>query len=459
MRSIKFSSPVKFWGLAIILMTVTLISRFYLINSIPANLQPDAIDNLRTFMAWHKYGSIKTIFTVNWNGAPSLNANLIGWSWRLAGQSFGGVRLAAIFFSSIAVLLTYFYIYLMTQKRLLAFIFSLLLATNVTFLYFSRSGWENIFTSTSVLLALIGLYFVKKTHFKKGLIYMSLASISGFYFYHPGKLIFPSLLLLLLMTKIKLRIKLALLMALSLMTLFFISPQLLFSLSNRGWINSTGRINNVSIFNQSAKNTAWPTKLLHNSRAFLFFASKDFHIGLNERYAPLAYQDYLIQPLVVLLYLIGLTVGLKRHQLIGLFYFINLAIIQLFSLNTPNIARFIHLLPLVYIFAALGLDFFITYMESAEHHFASFNQWAKRKRLDKVALISVLLLVSFMVQRNITTYFVWANSTECLATRQPAISFDEYERWLQFTKKHISQTGSSLNVYQWHALDSASTQR
>ena len=451
---LELSHEFRMIGLSVILVGLSLATRFYRVN-LPINLHPDSVDTLRTFLELQHQGFFHTILGFNWNGASAVNTYLIGWGWLLTQKAFWGVRLTSIILSALGVWLTFFYLQLITKKYWLSTLTTLLLISNPTFLHFSRSGWENIFNVIPVILMLTGFYYLKtmnKRQSKVSWLLLSTASILGFYFYHPGKLILPFILLAIaLQRNINLEQKLKLSLSLLFTFSLAILPFFYFNYSHHTLDKISGRINNVSIFTQrhQRERVFFSQKLKQNLVGLSFFASKSMYVGLNERYAPLSFQDYLVPPVITLFYLLGLFVSLKLYPEISLFYLMNLAIIQLLSANTPNVARFIHLIPLVYILAALSLNWFIDFISS----YQVVHQIKQRHRLLlKLMITSVITGILIFTYQSMQLYLRWSQTKRILNLREPAVWRQNYPLWLKFNENRVEQGKYTVNDYEWQRI-------
>jgi hypothetical protein len=72
------------------------------LNSVPANVQPDAADTLQRYLQL-KYENKFNFFDFNWNGVQAFNSYIIGNSWEIFGRFVFVLRFPAVLFSSLAV--------------------------------------------------------------------------------------------------------------------------------------------------------------------------------------------------------------------------------------------------------------------------------------------------------------------------------------------------------------------
>lgn len=424
--------------LIIIVFLISYLLRVILIDSIPQNINPDEADTLRTFLT-ARHTNNPSFFSFNWNGAPAINAYLIGFFWELFHRSIFGLRFASILISSLSVVLFFILSYKLVKRIELSFVLSLALASNPWFLNFSRSGWENIFNSFSLLIIFVGFYFLyQKNKLKTAIVLLVLGSVLGFYFYHPGKLFLPITMLILftLMNLKRFKIHVFTFIIFAFISLSLIIPQLL-NISSRN-NSSLSRITNVSILNQPNSFKLFQNNFKRNITGFLFFNKNEFDVGLNARYIPLNSNP--INPFLTIFYLVGLLVALIEYPYYFMFYIFTLLPIELLSLGTPDAARAVHIAPVIFIFILLGIDFFL---RKIKKYYLCFY---KNTNL----IIFLLIVIIIFVQTS--TYFSWITKQSTLAGREPAIWKQEYNTWLNYLEKSLILNRVGFTVDEWKKL-------
>ncbi len=427
----------------IILAGITILVRAVKMGSIPGNLNPDEVDTLRTFIEFTYHQNPK-ITGYNWNGAPFLNAYLIGSFWLASGKTYAGIKIISIIFSTLTVLAFYLYSKNITKNNILRLLGSLLLATDPWFLNFSRSGWENIFNAFALMLILIGLEKLKKN--KPSLIpllLLSIGSVLGFYFYHPGKFFIPIIFIFIVFNFFKKTIKINLFhfLVFIIFTGILILPQLISATSPNGQLQPFGRIKNVSVLHYSDSKKELAKNVKKNVLGFLFFKKEDFNGGLNSRYVPL--DSNIIYHLLVPFYLLGLIISLKKHKKLLAFYLLALLPIQIFSRDTPNAARAVHIVPAIYAFILIGINWITN----------KISQFSNKPFILKFFL--PLLISAFLGSIcliNTRKYFSWIQNEKTLRAREPAIWKEEYYEWLSATKKAVEGRGASFSVQKWKKM-------
>ncbi len=430
---------VKLWIIAILLFFYALITRIYQIETIPGNINPDEADTLFTFIS-RPYIQDRSFFHFNWNGAPALNMYIIGSSWAWSGESIMGLRFPAALFSSLAVSLFFVTAYLFSRNLLFSFLFSITLASNSWFLNFSRSAWENIFNATSVLIIVLGLYYYfEKRAYRMSLFLLILGSAAGFYFYHPGKFMFPvtSLILFssLFVSKKDLMERIAHWFIFTLLTLFFILPQLYTIISMPE--KSLHRIRDVSVLNKD--NFIQPTEhLKKNMLGLLLYSETPFQNGPWKRY--IINDQPPIPRLITSLYLIGMIVCLFYYPYLISMYVLLLFPPQLLSIETPDAARAIHMVPIIYLFAIIGFIWMLTFLQK-------YLRLESSKWYITICILSGLILcVNAYMQH--TSYTQWAQSQYTLDARQPALELNEFDDWTKAVDNH-ARMNMFFDIQKW----------
>lgn len=431
----KLNLPIL---LLILLFIFSLTVRLINLGTIPANLNPDEADTLRTYLN-AKYWQTPLFFNTNWNGAPAFNTYLLGISWEIFNQSIFGLRFPSALISSFSVLLFFLLGLNLTKNKLLSFSAALALSVNPWFLNFSRSGWENIFNSLTLLLVFFGFYFLYvKNKNLKAAFFLILGCSLSFYFYHPGKLFFPITVFTLLVF-IKLKNIKSYLLSISIVTtvsLVLISPQLISTFSGKN--NSLHRILSVSVLQGENSAQLMKENLEKNLKGFLFFDKKYFTGYLNARYLPS--ENNAVQPVFIPFYLIGILVSIAGFPHFVLFYFISFFPVEILSLDTPDAARAVQIVPAIYLFIALGINFIL---ETAKKWKVVFSR--------VLLIVSVVLLLVFgLVDLNI--YFNWIKNPQTLNSREPAVSLNEYPLWLSTQTDWIKNFRKDFTVGQWKEI-------
>lgn len=425
----------KRFCLTLLVFFSSLILRSIWLDSLPYNLNPDEADNLTTYLL-AKHTNNPSLLGFNWNGAPAINIYLIGFFWELFGKSFFGLRFLSALLSSLSILVFFVLSRKVTKNPALAFIFSLSLATNPWFLNFSRSGWENVFNALTLMIIFLGFYFLYlKQSFKMALFLLILGSVASFYFYHPGKLFFPAVVLILLIIPNlkKLKAHLFTFFLFFLISFLLILPQLKSMLTQP--VKSFDRLQAVSIWKKPNSSQLFKNNLKRNLDGFLFFKRASFIDHLNLRYIPLNSNP--LQPFLIPFYLTGLGVASIKYPYLLIFYLIVLLPVQIFSLDTPNAARAVHVVGAIYFFTLLGANFLLRKLSSL-------------KPLSCQSVFFIFIFLTLIISlSDAKIYYQWISSAQTLKAREPAIWKNEYQAWLLTLEESIKSQGVGFNVSEW----------
>ena len=419
----------------VILFSILLISSWVFFNKLgtqPSNLNPDEADTLQTYLIAKHQGE-PDINSFNWNGAPAINMYLIGWTWELFGRSVAGLRTVSAVMGILIIGMTFLLITTITRRAFLAAAMSLALATNPWFLNFTRSGWENSWNGLPVLLIVRELYLLREKHNTIRSYWLLITGIVlGFYFYHPGKLFAPVVFAILLIHRLwKKYPSYWHIFMMSAIVFALVSPQLysmVYSAFRPGGYDSWDRIKAISVYNSTDNTYGIAQSSIRNTRAFLFFEQKLFQESPNGRYIHLSDRPVLL-PLVVV-FIIGLIYCILRFPLIALFYFLIALPVQIFSKETPNAARAVHIVPLLFIIASWGIHFVIQ----------RIHAWIQ------VGFVLGLIVISVYQYRS---YVSWIQDPRTLSARNPAVDIGVYDQWLEDIEKNAREGKRHLPVHMW----------
>lgn len=423
---------------ALCIFIISIITRIIFIESIPANINPDAADTLQTYIQF-KYNHNSSFFGFNWNGAPAFNAYIVGYSWELFGESIMGLRFASAFFSSLMITFSFIIFYILTKRLIISFFISLSLAFNPWLLNFSRDGWENVFNGLFLNLIILGLisYFQFKK-LKLGIILTSLGCILGFYGYHPGKFFIFSVIFCLLIdifiSKTWKRNFLSIIL-ISLIFLIFTFPQIYATI--RYQQKAFDRIQTVSILKKENSLEEAFKNTKNNIQGFILFDISAFEKSgsLNARYLPLNRPP--IDIFLLPFYLFGLILCFKKYPYLFFTFIMVLFPVQILSTNTPDGARAIHAISLMYLFIMLGINKFLALLKGYNPNLA-------------VGIISILLICSSLI--DLRSYFTWISNNSTLQARRPAVRNSEYSLWESSLENEIKQKKWGFTVGTWEII-------
>lgn len=411
--------------LIVYILVFSLWSRIFLLDTIPNNVTADEGDNIRHFMALSNRPF--NIYSFNWNGSSALNSYILGEMWTLGGHSFSAIKYASIIMSLITLMLFFYIVYVqMKINAYLSTLLTLALSFNVAFLNFSRSGWENIYNSIPTLL-LSFLFCQEKPRPTKGnfLIFV-LAEVSSFYFYHPGKILLVTGFLWfaysLLSNKTEnSKTKLNFLLLSIVGILIPISFGIYAIVANQN--QALNRIQSVSLFNDPNAAFLFQQNVVSSIKAIFYWTNNNLRYGNSG--------TVLSIPTLVIFILALPFVWLKYRKVL-LFFIANFLIIQIFSRDTPDLARGIHLVPLMYLCIAAGLNTALSFCVSS-------------LKMRRVLILITTLILSYSVITGMRDYIQFITTSNTMAERKPSVMRNEYTEW----KTTIEKNPPGMSLGEW----------
>lgn len=420
--------------IAVLVFLVSFIFRLYKINEIPSVINSDTADTLQTYLKFETDNK-NHLFEFNWNGSPAVNTYIIGLSWDLFGRSPFGYRLPAIFFSSLAVTSSFLIFYFLSKNLFFSFIISLSLSANPVFFNFSREGWENIFNAFFINLLVIGFWLLfKKKRELYGTLFIAVGSILGFYSYHPGKIfLITSLIILSIYFILNKSFKP---LALTILLFFlYVNPQIISIYKNN--IKAFDRIKSVSILSRNSPAYEISKNFAKNIKAFIFLDSGSLQgvSYLNERYIPPNYS--VVNKGLLLFYLTGIAIAIFNESYLFFIFLFTLFPVEIFSLDTPDISRGIHILPVMYSFICLGIS--------------EIHKLIKSRKIKKLyyLIISTIVLIVFVFDLKI--YYQWIGSESTIKSREPFIRIKEFKSWSNMLENNLQNDQGGFNVGEWNS--------
>ncbi len=411
-------------------MLLCLVVRVASLDFIPPNVTADEGDTLRTYL--HLKQQPVSLLSLNWNGSSALNTYLIGSLWTVGGESFESIKYASIVMSMGALLIFYLIVLKVSKNPLLTSLATAALSTNIAFLNFSRSGWENIFTSIPLLLLVYILHQKPfPLTFRDTALFVA-AMVASMYFYHPGKVLFVIayiwFFVRLMWSRASLRHKLRDIAIISAILCLWSVPIIYSTLSPS--TNGISRISNVSVFNTDDPSQEFMHNVVVNSKAIFLWENN------NLRYAA---GGTVLSPLILVLYLAAFAVSLVFNRKILLFFLLNFLIIQILSTRTPDVARAVHLIPLIYYLITVTV---VTLQEKMAQSGKAIRS------MRRAFYVIVLVSFAFSTLYDMRQYILFATNSETTESRRPAVKMVDYANWLSLTK----QNPLGLSLSQWEDL-------
>ena len=428
----------------LVILGVALVLRLVSLADVPPNVTADEADNLQ--VVYHILaGQGPGFFGLDWKPAPAFSTYVISGFMRVFGESIVGLRMASVVLSELSLVAFYFLARQVLSKpaSLLA---TLLLATSLWYLHFSRSGWENIHIALYALMTALSLTLA----IRRGSWYLYVAAgffaALGLYGYPSGRVIILAALLYLPVALVlhreqwkRLLLGFALLAAVC-AALF--APQLKTALDD--WDHFNRRTEAISIFNtldDYRGDSGLPDILVHQVwrtvDGFFLMDSGISGFGLNARYLPPRWA--ILDRITGALFWLGLVVSIFRVRQTALWWVMLLALllpVQVLSTGTPDAARAIGTAPFFYLFVGLGLHWL-------------FSLRLGGRTVLQAALVVVLLAVAYI---NVLGYFRWMHDPIASSARQPAVELVEFGLWQDLQRADAKEGRWGFNVGQWHEM-------
>jgi 4-amino-4-deoxy-L-arabinose transferase-like glycosyltransferase len=397
-------------------------------------------------------------FGVDWTPQPAFSVYKEAAFIAIFGFNIMAMRLPSAVISA----LTLIPFYMLLRRQLSAVASSLstiLLTTDVWYLNFSRSGWNNIDICFYMLMAMLFLLlalsamtsasnprWLKWVHFAAAGFFCAL----GLYGYPSGRAItlavaafFPIALLF------NRKHHKTLLLG---YVLLFVVEAVVFAPEGayvaRNWEGFNGRTNVVLILNDPAYK-ADPVGTMLQQLDRNIRGPWDGRVNNTPQYSPVGEPqlDTFTGWLVLVGIALTLTVAKLRGQaetwLWWLMLVMGWALTQLLTTGTPNGARGIGYMPTLVYFAAVGLEG----VEVGLRHTVTKVGWGQgARRLSIALLVAAILLVGYA---NVKHYVDWQNNSDTRLERYLYVTAREFPDW-STTIEDLAKNGrGTMNVGQW----------
>ena len=435
----------------IAIVIVALALRLVSLTDIPPNVLPDEADNLQVIYRIMA-GSGPGFFGLDWAQSPAFSMYLVSWFMQAFGESIAGMRMASVVLSTLSLPVFYFVARQNDLGRPAALGATLLLATSLWYLHFSRSGWYNIHVALYALLAMLAATAAIRRGSLALYAATGLFAALGLYGYPGGRVIIvalaaylPVALVLHKEDRRRLLVGYAVMVAVALV-LFL--PHLNFAVDN--WEGYNTRTKAVYILNEENrvqfgdKNAVeiMAEQTWRNVKGFILLDSNASYVGLNARYIP-GGRGFL-DKLTAVLFWLGMAVSILkwRHTLLWWVFFVMMLFpVQLLSNATPDGARAVVAAPFFYLFVALALDWLLGL------------RFGDRWLIGGAAAVAVAVIAYL----NVSGYFDWMDRPETAAVRQPGVEVADFEQWQTLQKIEAEAGRSGFNVSEWLEMKAQGT--
>lgn len=427
-------------GALAIVMLMALALRIIWLDTIPGNITADEADNLATIFRIQVSGE-PGFFELDWKPQPAMSMYLFAGVMSIFGDDIFGLRMASVILSTLA-LLPFYALARRAVRPASAIGGTILLATGLWYLNFSRSGWENVHVAFYALMAAWMLTLALE---RKQLRWFALAGVFaslGLYGYFAGRLIIVALLAyapLALWWSSEKRWKVLLGFGVMVATaaLLFL-PQMSTIREDSELFNR--RTDAVNVFERPdgymGETTTTGILRLQVERTVKGFFLLDGEMFANGRYGP--EEEPLLDPATTVLLLSGMVIGAWRWRKTALWWLllvIPLVATQIPTTASPNGARALMVAPFMYLFVTLTLDALIDIARD-------------RQRTAAVVLAGVAILATV----NALQYFDWIQQPETIEAREPAVELADFGIWRDALIVEIEQEGKPFHLGRWNDM-------
>lgn len=450
------------WILLGLVVLAAFAVRIYRIDSFPDTLMPDEADNAQSsIQILNGMPPNNDLFGADWTPQPAFSVYKGAAFIAIFGLNITAIRLPSVIFSTLAMIP--FYLLLRRQLKIMpSLLATILFATSVWFLNFSRSGWNNSDICLYMLMAMLflccGIDAATKTtpprrvrwlHFALAGFFCAL----GLYGYPGGRAIILGVVvsapIVFWLHRQHWKALFWGYVVLGVVTAVTFAPQLDYILRNWEFFNR--RTNVVLIFNHPDY-LADPSGTLLKQLGWNLRAPWDGTVNNAPRYSPV--EEPQLERLTGILALCGmvLTFVLARLRtrfetwLWWLMLFSGWVLTQLLTSDTPDGARGIGYMPTFIYFAGVALDAVLRALSSLVSRVAPNTVWAQR-----VAPAVFTLVILFVAYGNIVHYVSWQSTPNTRLVRMPYVTVQEFPEWAAAIVA-LAQENNAMNVGAWREL-------
>ena len=452
------------WFILGLLVLFAFAIRVYKLGSFPDTVLGDEADNAQAAVQiLFGHPPVNGFFGVDWTSQPAFSVYKEAAFIAILGFNILAMRLSSAIISSLALIP--FYMLLRRQfSPIASFLASLLLATNVWYLNFSRSGWNCIDASFYMLMAMLFLMLALDAvveqpakRWRKWIFF----AITGFfcamglYGYPAGRAITLAMVAFLPVALIfyehhRRELALGYLVLFAAEVLTF-APQGIYAIQHWDYFN--GRTNTVFIMNKP-EFKADPLGTMLDQFSNNIRGPWDGSVNNTAQYTPV-HEPQLDRPTGILVLLgMALTLvlaSLRRRAETWLWWLMLLAgwgLTQLLTTNTPNGARGIGYMPTLIFFAAVSLDQIWQELSRLISKVSAQSQGGQRAAICILGFIVAVLVFSAGIA-NVKHYVDWQNTPQTRRDRYYYITAREFPDWAGVIAFRAKNNMGIMNVGQW----------
>jgi sugar lactone lactonase YvrE len=415
------------------ILMFALLVRIVALGTFPGNITADEADNLQ--FAFHvRAGMPPAFFGFDWKPQPMFSIWLMAQVMRLAGWTVFGLRLTSAVLS-VAALVPFYLLARRQVSTLAAAAATLMLASNLWYLHFSRSGWENVHVALFALGAGYGvLRALERRHWAYWVLAGAFCAL-GQYGYFSGRLIVIGLLAFLPFAVYQRRADWARVLAgyclMLVVTAVLYAPQAWSVYRNPALF--ANRTNDVYVL-RGVSSVAEGARILTSQvvltvRGFLLI---DPYLEYKSRYNPDG-RGVLDLPTTGL-YVLGLVVSVVAWRDTAIWwclFVVGIGVTQVFSIGTPDGARAVGFAPFMYLFVAMGIQAFVERLPA------------------RLAVAAVGFVCLLSMSTNVLGYVAWMSQPEALDARKPAVELSDYDAWQAAQMAEITAGRRGFDLQQW----------
>lgn len=414
------------------------------LGSFPDTFMPDEADNTQSALRIiHGVPPDNGFFGFDWKPQPAFSVYMLSVFLRIFGVSIFAARLPSAIISVLALIP--FYLLLRRQFSIVSSLLTVfLLATNLWYLNFSRSTWENVHICFYMLMAMLFLLLAldglrkKSVSISRVWLYFGISGFFctlGLYGYFAGRAIILAFIvyfpIVLWFYRRRWRQLLWGYLIIIAVAAILISPQLIYTLKHWDTFNLRTQavlISNTPEFRANPLGTL--TSQVGKNITGIWFADNNplnaygysFYYYTNARYVPNA-QPYL-DPITGVLVFVGMILSLalarlRRRPETYLWWVMLLvcwAFTEVVTFPTPNGARGVGWMPTLFFFVATALEAIVILAA----------QIRVRPWLPLATTTLAVIIVGFS---SIATYVNWQNQPDSRFQRAPYIATCVFDDW------------------------------
>jgi hypothetical protein len=447
------------WSLLGLLVLAAFVIRVYNLGSLPDTVLADEADNTQSAVGiLHHRPPANGFFGFDWTSQPALSVYKQAAFIAAFGLNIMALRLPSAVQTTLALIP--FYILLRRQLSVVpSFLASVLLATSVWYLNFSRSGWNCADICFYMLAAMLfltlalnsvtsasGPRWLKWFHFGAAGFFCAL----GLYGYPAGRAITVAAAAFLPVALFRLPRHRKTVLA-GYLFLFFVeavvfAPQAAYIARHWDWFN--GRTKVVLILNNPTYK-ADPAGMMLKQLNRNIRGPWDGRVNNTAQYSPVGEPQ--LDRITGLLVLGGMALTLfagrlRRRPETWLWWLMLLAgwgLTQLTTVGTPNGARGIGYMPTLIYFAAVGIEGIKTVLD----RITAGAAWIGG-RLPAAALVVTILATGYA---NVRHYITWQRSPRTRQDRYLYITAREFPLWAAYISERARNDRGSASVDGWRA--------